>query len=478
MKKSFKTAVIVFFTVQLVVFFAAGYAAESGETAPAKPRGPTKNVILMIMDGMNRNHLAATNYYFHGAEIYQDYERFPVTISVQTYSQEEHRYDPLKASQDADYVKIGATDSSAAATAMSTGVKTLDRAVGVDRDGKPLKHISQYVKESGLSVGIVTDVQISHATPAGFVAHHPQRGALEEVSRQMITESRIDLLMGTGHPLYNDDGRLVPDEMGEKHPLRDYRYVGGKEVWKTLIDKTATQTVPAGVSPWIVIQDREEFLQLASATDKFPDRVLGVAKIRSTLQMNRTRDKSLLPGQVPTVESVPTLAEMTHAALNFLSRNPKGFFLMVEAGAIDWAGHGNDFTGLLEEVNSANRAAAKVVEWIEANSGWGETLFIVTSDHETGYLVGPEGIGTIPAASKGVLPSHKWLLKGGIEAHVNSLVPLFAKGAGSDIFLKWVRKAQDPVHGLYIDNTEIFKTIMEAFFGEVPGTLAGKAEDS
>ena len=150
---------------------------------------------------------------------------------------------------------------------------------------------------------------------------------------------------------------------------------------------------------------------------------------------------------------------MTRAALNVLDNNPSGFFLMVEGGAVDWACHNQQLGRCIEEMFAFNQAVQAVVEWIDVNSNWDETLVIVTGDHETGYLWGPD-YGP-PAAwnpvinnGPGMLPAARFYSK----KHSNSLIPFFAKGNGSDKFVASATRA-DPSRGAYFDNTDIAEVI-------------------
>ena len=176
---------------------------------------------------------------------------------------------------------------------------------------------------------------------------------------------------------------------------------------------------------WKVIHRKEQFRSLTQDPSP-PHRLIGIPEVFSTLQQSRQGETMVAPYEVPFVASVPTLAEMALGALNILGKNPRGLFLMVEGGAIDWAAHGNQSGRLIEEVIAFNQAVEAVVGWIEKNSGWNDTLLIVTADHETGYLTGPgsgvEGLGAAwyPLRSNGTgkMPEMQWNTRG----HTNSLV--------------------------------------------------------
>jgi alkaline phosphatase len=155
---------------------------------------------------------------------------------------------------------------------------------------------------------------------------------------------------------------------------------------------------------------------------------------------------------------------MTNAALNVLDEDPDGFFLMVEGGAVDWASHNNQSGRMIEEQADFNKAVETVINWIKKNSNWGETLLIVTADHETGYLTGPDS-GDTPTGpvwndlvnnGRKVLPGFEWHS----GSHTNSLVPFYAKGRGARLFKK-ATAGDDPVRGTYVDNTSVANVIFQ-----------------
>ena len=160
------------------------------------------------------------------------------------------------------------------------------------------------------------------------------------------------------------------------------------------------------------------------------------------------------------IETVPTLEEMTKAALNVLDDDPDGLFLMVEGGAIDWASHKNQSGRMIEEQIDFDMAVEAVVDWVKKNSNWGETLLIITGDHETAYLTGP---GSDPSwepivnNGSGILPGMKW----NSISHTNSLMVVSAKGSAARLIRRYADEV-DPVRGRYIDNTEIAEVILQA----------------
>ena len=444
-----------------------------------------KNVILFISDGCGFNHVDATSYYQYGKTGEQVYEKFPVKLAVSTYHSEGPVYDPDSSWADFDWVKQKPTDSAASGSAIATGHRTYYGAISFDTSGQSLETIVDIFEKDGKSTGVISTVPFSNATPAVFVAHNENRQHYLEISKEMIMESSTDVIMGGGHPFYNPDGSLVSElaarYVGEKEiwdmnnggePISsmdgkliaeaEYRYVGGREVWDLLSSGTAGSDADGDGKDdaWSLIQDRESFQKYMEG--ETPERLLGIFKSGQATQIGRDRkDDSGQPFSVPFIETVPTLKEMTLSAINVLDENESGFFLMAEGGAVDWAAHGQILNRTIEEQIDFNLAVEAACEWVSKNSNWDETLIIVTADHETGYLTGPgsdsEGAQTISGKWKPIINNGKNKLPG-VEwhssSHTNSLVPLYAKGSGADLFLERL-KGIDPVYGNFIDNTDI-----------------------
>ena len=415
--------------------------------------GP-KNIIIMISDGCGYNHIDAASIYQHGKTNAYVYHKFPIRYGMSTYMSG-GSYDPARALTQFNYVMSGYTDSAAAATSISTGLKTYSAAIGVSVDRRPAKHLLERAEEMGKATGVVSSVQLSHATPAGFVAHNVSRNNYDQIAKEMILDSKIDVIMGCGNPMFNDNG---------KPATMTYNYVGGKAVWDGLlagkiqfdlngdgIPDNSLEDADGDGSPdaWTLVQELSEFRALM--TGPTPKRVIGVPQAHTTLQQRRSSPAFN--------ENVPTLVEMTRAALNILDNDPEGLFLMIEGGAVDWAAHDNNSIRTIEEQIDFNNAVQAVVDWVELNSSWSETIVIVTADHETGYLTGPNsgpGPDWKPIANNGQgnLPGMKW----NSGNHTNSLVPFFANGVGANLFTIYANET-DPVRGKYIDNIEIAHAI-------------------
>ena len=410
-----------------------------------------KNIIVMISDGCGYNQVDAASIYQYGKTGVQTYEHFPVELGMATFM-DQGSYDPEMAWKNFEYVKNNATDSAAAATAMSTGYKTYRGAIGVDVNGEPLIHVMELAEERGMATGVVTSVEWSHATPASFVAHNVSRNNYSEIAQEMVYDSAVDVIMGCGHPWYDADGNW-------KGTPNTFRYVGGETTWDDLVAGIAGGDADGDgfEDPWTLIETHSEFQALM--TGDTPERVIGIAQVFKTLQEERSGDDKADPYVVPLIDTVPTLEEMTKAALNVLDNDPDGLFLVVEGGAVDWAGHGNESGRVIEEEIDFNRSVEAVIEWVIYNSNWGETLVIVTGDHETGFLAGPgSDPDWMPLENNGAgnLPGMEWHS----GSHTNQLIPFYAKGRGAKLFRQGEYMMGDPVRGNYIDNTRIAETII------------------
>jgi len=418
-----------------------------------------KNIILFIADGLGFNHITATNYFDHGEDGQQIYEKTFTPYAMSTYSVNGKGYDPDQAWGAFNYFRAGSTDSAAAATTLASGIKTLNGAIGVDRDGERVPTIVDKAESLGKATGVVSSVQIAHATPASFVAHNKSRGKYEDIAREMIMESAVDVIMGAGHPGFGDNGEAVDYEGDEKRQ----RYVGGIETWAAVKAGNAGADADGdgNADPWTLVESREAFREMMTSTT--PNRVLGLAPVHETLQADRTgNDEDTTndpPNQTPFLDTSPALRELTAAALNVLDNNPNGLFLMVEGGAVDWASHANQAGRMIEEMMGFGGAIEEAVDWVEANSSWDETLIVITGDHECGYLTGSDSDPEwkpIVNNGKGNLPGSEWHSKG----HTNNLIPLFVKGAGADRFKK-IATGTDKKRGAYTDNADVGALMLE-----------------
>lgn len=434
-----------------------------------------KNVIVMVADGAGFNTWYATAMYqgrwdasrgmskqvFDGPGwVAFGCSTHPLTTSKKPSGkavQDAHVvYDPEKAWGSTNaytWLTKTYTDSAAAATALSTGVKTYNNAINwSDRDDGIFPTMTERAKAAGKAAGVVTTVQWSHATPAGFSdAHEPERDNYESIARQMFSGPVLDVIMGAGNPDFDNNGRPAVKQ-------RDYKYVGGATAWRDIEKARVTpEETFKGFRP---VSTKKEFEALTHGPT--PARVLGTAQVRTTLRQAREgKDTGDPARETPVNPDLPDLPLMVSAAINVLDETKAGFFLMVEGGAVDWANHSNQPARMIQEHMDFISAVETVVRWVETKSKWDETLLILTADHETGLIWGPQSqvkaFDPIVDKGKGVMPGFRYNAK----THSNSLVPLYARGAGSERFASKV-VGKDPVRGNYVDNTAVTAVISEA----------------
>ncbi len=438
-------------------------------TARDKANTAPKNIIIFIGDGMGFNHLEASSYFKFGEKnkfIFQSNSWIQTAQS--TYPAVTRKrdnkldfatgYNPHAAWNDPLSLKSDATDSGAGGTTLSTGFKTYRGSIGMGILGDTLLHISDYAKSLGKAAGVVSTVMFSHATPASFATHNEFRNNYDQIGQSMIIRGRLDVIAGTGNPDYDNDG---------KPTTSDFKYVGGNELWTQLKSHPAPSAVSiAGkITPlrdvngdgkpdaWTLVTDSTRFAAMARG-ESLPKRLLGVPQVHSTLQQARGGDQKAAPFQTPRVSGIPNLEQMTLAALNVLNQNRKGFFLMVEGGAIDWAAHDNQSGRAIEETIDFTNSIEATVKWVEKNSNWNETLIIITADHETGLLWGSmtdnKVLTPIQNLGKGNLPGMQWHH----TDHTNSLVPLYLRGAGSRLIFNFLDEF-DPIRGAFAQNSEV-----------------------
>ncbi|RUR55901.1 alkaline phosphatase [Vreelandella populi] len=445
--------------------------------------GAAKNVILMITDGAGIETFRAASHYRHGALGHEIYDDFDVQVFTATHPLNTSReptksdegaitFDPAELWSDEqvegtgyegdltnyksyfagyNYARENFTDSAAAGTALASGNKTYNSAINWSNDDEPLKHIGEYVVESGRALGVVSSVQLSHATPAAFLGHNPSRNKYSELGKEIIESGLATVVFGAGHPYYNAAGEEVesPDEGA-------FRYVGGREMWDRLVN---------GETEYQLIESRDDFESLADGSFELTgDKIIGVFQNNATLQFNRP---GVSAGNL--IENVPSLPTLTLGALETLKSNDDGFFLMVEGGAVDWAAHANNLPRIIEEQVDFNEAVEAAVEWVEENSNWDETMIIVTTDHGNGLLQGPDSdtraYSPVVSQGAGALPLVRWHT----DNHTRELVPLYAQGAGAEFFNDIAERDDglatydvDDAYQHRIDNTDVFRAAMNA----------------
>jgi alkaline phosphatase len=287
------------------------------------------------------------------------------------------------------------TDSSSAGTALCSGVKTYDDAINVDSEGHQVETIGLQLQRKGFSVGAVTSVPISHATPASAYAQNVHRDDYQAIAHDLLglrsSSHRekplpgVDVLIGTGWEEYDRTGgrqgaNFVPG----------WRYFTGEDLEKSDIRNGGRYRV---VHRATGVDGKQALATAAEEAASNGQRLLGIfgtAGNNSHLPY-RTADGNYNPtiGNRFTVERYsaadlrenPTLADIATAALTVLSQNSKGFWLMIEAGDVDWGNHDNNIDNSIGTVLDGDAAVKAVTDWVEKHGGWSDTVLIITADH-------------------------------------------------------------------------------------------------
>lgn len=438
-----------------------------------------RNIILFLGDGMGFEHIRASEYY-QGVYAQSIWNRFSVSGALST-GHEGLEYDTKRAWTEKEYLTARFTESAASATAISTGFRTQHGMLGITSNQILVVHLAEIAHLRGKSAGVITTVPFSHATAAGFAIHHHDRRQYQTIAEKMIVFSPLTLVMGAGHPYYDNNG----------HPVHEpqWQYID-ENIWNTLLYERNYLSTDAGViyftdvthdgipDRWF-FTDRLSLLENFVATTTTPERVFYLAPVHESFQYSRSGVSSI-PFDLPMNRDVPSLWQLTLLALEHLSKNEKGFFLMVEGGAIDWAGHDNNLTRLIEEMIDFELAVQKTLQWIDQKNLWQSTLVIVMSDHETGYLCGgfssDKGFMPVKDNGKGHMPDAVFLS----DNHTNHLVPFFAEGCGAQSLMEYFN-AFDSIRGQYTHLTFLPKTIHQ-WWGEnvfiYPFKLEGKKRES
>ena len=262
-------------------------------------------------------------------------------------------------------------DSASGATAFSTGRKTYNGAIGVDEEGEPVPNILEEAEEKGLSTGMVTTSTIVHATPAAFIAHVPQRDQFEAIAEQFLN-TEIDFFVGGGLKYFgrrSDERNLLEELAGKGYFVSNYEEMELTEIEMDYRKKFAYFT--ANTDPETVLQGR---------------RYLKPAGKLACTYLNRQSEND-------------------------------GFFLMIEGAQIDWGGHEQNMDYMVAEMIDFDEAIGAVLDFAQED---GETLVIVTADHETG------GFAINPGSSQGELIGAFTS-----DYHTAVLIPVFAYGPWS-----------------------------------------------
>jgi alkaline phosphatase len=344
----------------LVIFSACDRIPGEDTSADSAGDARIKNIIIMIGDGMGFQQVGLLVAYAHHAH-----------HSVYRSSRGKTALERIMEGGTLGYSRVepaGAlvTDSGASSTQMATGEWAGAQMIGLDQHGNAVKTILEIAEEMGKSTGLVTDTGITHSTPASFAAHQTHRSKKDEIAADLL-EREVDVMLAGGLEWWIPQGANDPQSETYRELVK--RTGGTIEIRSKRQDNR--DLLEEAEARGLALCFNKSQLEKASG-----DRVLGLFAhdaLMNGIQETRTKGD---PGR-----SVPTLKEMTTKALDILSRNANGFFLMVEAGLIDWAGHDNDTGTLLHEMLKFDETVALVHEWAQERK---DTLVLVTADHETG----------------------------------------------------------------------------------------------
>ena len=334
---------------------------------------PIKNVIFMIGDGTGIAQLYSGQLQEVGVDGYLHAQRLPITGIVKTHAED-------------DLI----TDSASGATAYSCGIKTNNGVIAQDTEGNECVTLMELAQKAGMKTGLVATSGVTHATPASFATHIDSRNKYSEIAEQMV-ESEVDVILGGGLEYFipsDSAGSNREDQLNLLLSLREQGYA-------VVLDKQA-----------MIEEDSEQIIGLFS------------------------------PSGMPSMNRVPSLAEMTNKAVESLSSNKNGFFLMVEGAQIDWGGHANETHYVVREVKDFDDAIGVVLTFAQENPG---TLVIITADHETGGM-------TINGVNReNTIVDIAWTSTG----HTGTPIPLMAYGPHAVEFSGWW------------DNTDIGKKVAD-----------------
>lgn len=290
----------------------------------------------------------------------------------------------------------GYTDSAASATSMFSGIKTYNSSINVSPDGKQVESIARQLQKEGVAIGVVSSVPISHATPASAYANNVTRNDYQDLSRDLLglksishpdkPLSGVDVLIGCGWSEQKDDDR---EKQGNNF-IPGNKYLAEKDLNAIDVKNGGRYQIAQRTSS---TAGRRTLLKAAEVAAEKNERLFGYFGQGGHLPY-RTADGKYDPTRginsaeryspADLIEN-PTLADMTEAALTVLEKDPDGFWLMIEAGEVDWANHNNNVDNSIGAVVSGDRAFQKVAQWVQENSNWSETAVILTADH--GHLL-------------------------------------------------------------------------------------------
>lgn len=293
------------------------------------------------------------------------------------------------------------TDSSSAATSLCTGFKTYNDTINCDAVGNHVTTIARQLQQQGYGVGVVTSVPICHATPACAYANNVWRDDYQDLTRDLVGLPSIshrqqplpgvDVLLGGG---WGEDSRLetaAEQLLGPKNQGTNYvpgnKYITDDDLRRIDLKHGGKYRVALRTPGR---SGKDVLAEAARDAEQKQSRLFGFFGVKKGHLPFRTADggydpvAGIKPAEVYSTADLrenPTLADFTEAALTVLSSNPKGFWLMVESGDVDWGNHDNNLDNAIGAVESGDLAFRTVVQWINTHDAWKDAAVIVTADH-------------------------------------------------------------------------------------------------
>lgn len=321
-------------------------AAVAAEEEPAETAAP-KYVFLFIGDGMSYPQIQLTNYFKSANMVEENGETVAVDGKEKTVLKSQNNLNmmnfPVAGSAQTYDSTSFAPDSASTATSIATGNKTWSGSINVSEDfTEEYETIAEKLKaQKDYKIGVISSVNINHATPAAFYAHQASRNDYYDIGLEMV-ESGFDYFAG---------GALL-DPTGENEDQKDIYQVAEEAGYKVVKTQAEAEALTQADGKVVVI---DEHLADSDAM---------------------AYDMDLQDGQW-------ALADYVNKGIEMLD-NENGFFMMVEGGKIDWACHANDAAATITDTLALDEAVAEAVEFYQEHPD--ETLILVTGDHETGGL--------------------------------------------------------------------------------------------
>lgn len=318
-----------------------------------------KNVIMIIGDGMGPGQVGLLEEYATRAPN-SIYAGRPTAMS--TFSNE----GVMGLSANGPHGSL-VVDSACSASQLATGVASGSEMIGLDSNGNPVETILEKAKAMGKATGLVSDTRLTHATPASFAAHLPHRSLENEIADQMLNTTAVDVMLSGGIRHWIPQGvnsdEAIKAQLAAQIDEPSIRIKSKRKDDRNLLTEAADHG-------YALAFNRED---LAAAQG---EKVLGLfsySGMMNGIAYTQNKDSEQ--------RVQPSLKEMTVKALDILSADPEGFFLMIEGGQIDWAGHNNDASTMLHELIKFDEAVQAVYDWVKDRD---DTLVLITADHETG----------------------------------------------------------------------------------------------